>query len=481
MKFFFLLITATIIWLPVQAQSILLDTTFDPGIGPDASVLCVANQDDGKVLVGGFFDQYNNGSPLTLSAVRLNTDGTLDSSFDPDPMEPAGTVYKIIVQSDGKIIFVGAGRFGWPPNSFGAVRLNADGSLDASFDMQGEGFNNSVVDGVLQPDGKLILCGPFTQFNGIQRNGIARLNADGTLDTTFDPLQGFDQSPDVVVLQDDGKILVGGYFNLYNGVTRNHIVRLNADGSLDNAFDPGNQFTDDIRSIAVQPDGRIVVGGNLIENFPFGVIRPRIRRLNADGSIDNSFDPGDGFNSYPYAFHFQSDGKIIVAGDFATFNNTQRKGIARLNADGSLDGSFDPGSGFESIGNPGLSFVNDMTVLDDGKILVVGNYETYDGTPRNRITRLIGDGSTAALENISEQPTTWSVYPSPAQDVIHIEHVEGNKEFEILNASGQVVFTDFTRHAVTAVDISTLPNGLYLLKINGTASNLKSRRFYISR
>lgn len=450
--------------MSANAQTILLDDGFDPGIGPDAGVSCVALQPDGKVFVGGLFDQYNNGSFMSLRAARLNADGSLDESFSPDNGAIGGSISDILIQNDGKILFLGAQRIAFPANNVGVVRTNADGSLDTSFDMQGAGFDGTPNTGVILPDGKIVVAGGFSTFNGIPRNGIARLNADGTLDTSFDPQGGFDQAPEVIVRQPDGKFLVGGYFNAYNGVERNHILRLNADGSLDTSFDPGDELTDDVRAIGLQPDGKLILGGNLIENFPPGVIRPRIIRLNADGSVDSSFDPSDGFNSYPLAFFIQSDGKIVTSGDFTTYNGTTIRGIARLNSDGSLDGSFDPGDGFQSSGNPGLAFVNDMVVQPDGKIIAVGNYETYDGTARNRIARLIGDGGTVAVAKQTAATQTLRVYPNPSQGPITVAGLLPMTELQVVDGYGRAVFAQTINQVQARIDLSHLAAGRYTLQ-----------------
>lgn len=460
-----------------RAQNILLDTSFDPGIGPDAVVRTVALQSDGKVFVGGLFDEFNDNSFISLGAVRLNEDGSLDETFDPDPTAFGGSVTEILIQSDGKILFLGAQPMVFPLYGVGIVRTEADGTLDPSFDMQGVGFDGTPVSGFIQPDGKIVVGGGFSTFNEISRNGIARLNADGSLDASFDPGSGFNSDPEVLVAQPDGKILVGGFFTEYNGVERKRVARLNADGSLDTSFDPGDEFTDDVRSIGVQADGKIVLGGNLIENFPFGVIRPRIIRLNSDGSVDTSFDPGDGFNSYPYAFFFQSDGKIVVAGDFTLYDGDTIRGIARLNAEGSLDSSFDPGDGFQSSSNPGLAFVDDMVVQPDGKMICVGNYETFDGTARNRIARLLGDGGTVSVAETAESGFDFELYPNPCSELLALRGLPSGAFIELFDLSGQRLLTQRNVGPQSVLDLAYLSAGCYLLSVHDALGRVKRRRF----
>ena len=481
MKKYFLSLAALVLINVVGiSQNITLDSSFDPGVGPDGAVLAVAVQSDEKVFIGGLFNKFNGGSNLSLRAVRLNSNGTLDATFSTASSGVLGTVYSILIQNDGKILFVGAQRNAWPANNVGVIRLNQNGSLDSTFNMQGAGFNNSVLNGVLQPDGKLIVCGTFTQFNGNTQNRIARLNSDGTLDATFNPGTGFNMEARALALQADGKILVGGLFESFNGTTRNHIARLNADGSLDTTFDPGNTFTDDIRKIAIQADGKIIVGGSLKENFPIGVIRPRIARLNADGTLDSSFNPGNGFNQQPNAFHIQTDGKIIVAGDFTTYNTDTIKGICRLNTNGGLDTTFNPGTGFQAISNPGLSFVNAMAVQTNGKIVAAGNFDSYNGTGRTRVARLIGIPVQVSLNETTENQSI-AFYPNPANNFLNLEGIPQNSNLKIVDITGKIVFESTLQNYFERIDVSTLNNGIYFIQVTNNGSIIAVEKIIIRR
>jgi uncharacterized delta-60 repeat protein len=461
-------------------QNITLDSSFDPGVGPDGSVLAVAVQNDEKVYIGGLFNKFNGGSNLSLRAVRLNSNGTLDASFSTASSGVLGTVYSILIQNDGKILFVGPQRNAWPANNVGVIRLNQNGSLDSTFNMQGAGFNNTVLHGVLQPDGKLIVCGTFTQFNGSTQNRIARLNSNGTIDTSFNIGTGFNLEARTLALQSDGKILVGGLFKSFNGTTRNHIARLNADGSIDTTFDPGNTFTDDIRKIAIQADGKIIVGGNLKENFPIGVIRPRIARLNSNGTLDSSFNPGNGFNQQPNAFHIQTDGKIIVSGDFTTYNTDTIKGICRLNTDGGLDTTFNPGSGFQAVSNPGLSFVNAMAVQTNGKIVTAGNFDSYNNTGRVRVARLIGLPVQVSI-NENKENQTIVFYPNPANDFLNIEGIPQNSHINIIDFTGKVLFGSTIPNNFERIDVSTLKNGIYFIQVINNGNIIAVDKIIIRR
>src|SRR4029077_9431445 len=164
----------------------------------------------------------------------------------------------------------------------------------------------------------------------------------GQLDTTFVPAPGTNDAVNVVIPQPDGKVIAAGRFTFANSILRNRIARFNFDGSLDTSFDPGTGAAGEITAAVLQPDGRIIVAG------PFtsfnGFTHNGICRLNADGSVDQTFGLGSGINVV-LALALQSDGRIIVGGQFSNVDFTPRFNLARLNTDGSVDLSFDPGSG----------------------------------------------------------------------------------------------------------------------------------------
>ena len=140
------------------------------------------------------------------------------------------------------------------------------GSNDPTFNVVDDGTNRdganyAVLALALQPDGKLLIGGGFTAYNGTPRNHIARLNADGSLDASFNPGSGANFEVHALALQSDGKVLIGGTFTSYNGTPRNRIARLNADGSLDASFNPGTGADTSVRALALQPDGKLLIGG----------------------------------------------------------------------------------------------------------------------------------------------------------------------------------------------------------------------------
>jgi uncharacterized delta-60 repeat protein len=208
-----------------------------------------------------------------------------------------------------------------------------------------------VLDTVVQPDGKIVIAGSFNLVGTTARNRIARLKPNGTVDLSFDAgTVGLNVSDQVrtVVVQPDGKILIGGGFTTVGDVALNNFARLNGDGTVDTAtFSPGTGADNIVFCVAVQPDAKILIGGAF--TAVNGQPRNHIARLNADGTLESeaTFNSGSGANSNVVSIAVQADGKILIGGDFTSVNGQTRNYVARLNADGSLESSatFDPGTG----------------------------------------------------------------------------------------------------------------------------------------
>jgi uncharacterized delta-60 repeat protein len=367
-------------------SGVALDEGFNIGDGVvEGVVFSLVLQSDGKILVGGFFTEFNGNSVNGL--VRLNVDGSRDNGFNiGDGFN--NDIRSIVLQPDGKILV--SGRFtSFDGNSAnGLVRLNTDGSRDTGFDI-GSGIDGGeVISIVLQSDGKILVGGYFNSFDGnYSTNNLVRLNADGSLDTDFDIGDGFNNDVNTIVLQPDGRILVGGRFTSFDGNSANGLVRLNVDGSRDTGFGIGDGFDGDpIFPLVLQSDGKILVGGGFT-SFD-GNTANCLVRLDADGSLDTGFDIGNGFNGFVYTIALQSEGKILVGGEFSTFDgNYSNGGLVRLNTDGSLDTEFGIGSGLD--GPKGIGIPLSIVLQPDGRILVGGFFFSFDGNPANNLMRLI--------------------------------------------------------------------------------------------
>ena len=297
------------------------------------------------------------------------------------------------ISNDTSSIFVGGGFSSYTnPSSLiteahGLIEITPTYYTDQIFD-QGYGFDNGSMTSVIQKDQKIIIGGDFTTYtNGTTYtvNRIIRLNQWGSIDTTFATGGGFNSAVFALALQEDGKILVGGSFDAYDGSSAKYIARLNPDGQLDN-FNLGEfGFDNDtyVSCLAVQPDGKILVGGGFNSYNSNTAIK--IVRLNPDGTYDNTFLTGDGFNGDVKSIVIQKDGKILVGGQFDAFNGDSANYIARLNPDGSNDGT---------IGTTGFNGgVNCITLQRDGKILVGGQFSQYDSNTISNIVRLESSGA----------------------------------------------------------------------------------------
>jgi uncharacterized delta-60 repeat protein len=352
-----------------------LADSFNPNA--DGTVFAMAVQADGKILAGGQFGTIGGQTRSYIARLDATT-GSADS-FDPSAN---GIVFAIAVQTDGKIL---AGGFFFGTNSIGGqtrnriARLDPTTGLADSFDPNANGDVRSIV---IQADGKILAGGFFNGPNSIAgqtRNYMARLETDGRLDQTLLDLGPLSDYIQVIAVQPDGKILIGGRFNTILGVTRNSIARLNVDGSLDLGFNPN--ANNNVTAIAVQPDGKILVGGLFSgTNSIGGQTRDHIARLDGTTGLADSFDPDA--SSAVSSFVVQPEGKILVSGFFTSIGGQTRNYIARLDAVTGLADSFNPNANFPVTG---------IAVQADGKILAAGQFSgpnSIGGATRNFIARL---------------------------------------------------------------------------------------------
>ncbi|HBI01727.1 MAG TPA: T9SS type A sorting domain-containing protein [Flavobacterium sp.] len=369
------------------------------------------------------------------------------------------------------------------------------GTIDPNFAIgtgAGITFTQKRVETIVQqPDGKLLLGGWFSEFNGTESRRIVRLNLDGSVDTSFNVGVGFNgTSPYVnaITLQPDGKILVGGNFSDYKGVTRHRIARLNPDGSLDTSFNPLTGFDSDVNSIALQSDGKIVVGG-IFSKFDWlnqgGINRQAIARLNSDGSLDTSFDSATGFTSTAgqnriHTVIVQPNGKILCGGLFTAYKSVSRILLARLNEDASLDTTFDAGNNFSLIaGFYGEAW--ETVLLPNGQIITAGNFR-HTGANNKAIVKLNSDGS---------------VDTSLALDLSNVTAMTVQSDGKILASAGgpytfrrylengavdtsfpETSFNDWARHCIVQNDGNIVIGGWFsynpsgLMRVVGDTPNL---------
>lgn len=396
-KLFSLLITINVIILlsfNVNAQSPGdNDAGFNVGTGADGQVFITVVQSDGKIIIGGNFTAYN-GTPANGIA-RLNVDGSIDATFNMGT-GAVGWVRTAAIQGDGKII-IGGDISKYNGTAINRIaRLNTDGTLDGTFNpginiLGGSYQTHNIYAVLIQNDGKIIAQGEGGN-NGTSIINVVRLNSDGTSDGTFylgAGAEGYGVTP---ALQGDGKIILGGNFTKYNGTPSNNIARLNTDGTIDGTFNAGTGVNGFVSTVAIQSDDKIIIGGGFT-NYN-GTSINNIARLNTDGSIDGTFNAGTGVDVGAIGavgtIAIQNDGKIIIAGAFQAYNGIARENIASLNADGTLDIAFNPGTGSDS-------YIFTTALQNDGKVIIGGNFTSYNGVGRNRVARIIGHSIIPAI------------------------------------------------------------------------------------
>jgi uncharacterized delta-60 repeat protein len=444
---------------------------------------------DGKILVGGSFNSFVSGVSIGRLA-RLEANGLNDATFNTGGVGfTAGTnfVNDMVRQSDGRV-FLGGSLFAY--NGFdpvnGVLRINTNGMRDQSF--VAHTIAPVVNDNVfvyalaLQPDGKVIVGGSFRRDAMPQNqpltviNRIIRLNSNGTRDDSFATGAGITTGADrttpafvyALAIQSDGRVIVGGDFTNYDGVVARKIIRLNSNGSIDDAFriNIGNGFGDNdkVYAIALQGD-KIVLGGNFT-TFN-GAAANHIIRLNNDGTRDTQFNIGNGFNNPVRDIQLQGD-KIFVGGDFTAFNNTPFNRLVRLNANGTRDETFSMGTGFDNR-------VRTIAVQPDGKIIVGGDFMNFNGVVKNGIVRLASlptittRGTLTAFSTCAGTPSTTQTYTVSGSNLSANISITAPAGFEI-SSNGTSFSNTLTLNAMNG----TVANTTITVRLAANASGAPS-------
>lgn len=349
-------------------------------------------QPDQKIIVTGMFTSYNGTN--CNGAIRLMPDGSLDPTFNTSGVD--GYIYKTLVQPDGKLIIAGyfANCQGNP--AFNICRLTANGDFDPSF-QAGNSITTSsfIFDIEFQSSGKILACGNFQNFNGQSFGGLMRLNSDGSIDNTF--IGGATTFPYyrncLKVLPDDSFYLSGNFLSYTNQLqSPRFLVKANPDGVYDSNFPIGNAFNVDsqtptgygVVSLDVLSDGTLICGGQFDEFG--GVLVKDLVRINPDATLDYSFLPFTGCNNEVLCTAVDQNNRILAGGSFTMYDNQVHGRFIRLNENGTIDPSFNAGTGADDE-------VRSIAVQYDGKIILAGKFKHFNGISRNSIVRLNEDGS----------------------------------------------------------------------------------------
>lgn len=492
-------------------------TTLAPGIRANNLVFCTELQSTGKVIIAGQFFAYNN-IPVNRF-VRLNQNLTLDTTFNMTAATPANISYAVDlkVQNDDKIIVTGYfDQFGGGNGGKSIARLLPNGSFDSTFNNGGTGlgpqpgssvrWGNSIA---IQPDGKILIGGNFYSYNGVVRKGIVRVNSNGSIDTTFKPLElntYYESSVFFVTLQPDGKILLSGVFQLpVPGPVVKHLIRLNSDGSIDNSFTKGdltgtiNHYDISVslsRPLAkpiIQPDGKIIVTGAFTKYN--SITTNNIVRLYSNGNVDSGFYTTTGTDrAINVGILEPSTNKIIIGGEFTLFGSTPIKKMIRLNTNGTLDNTFTIGTGTTDIaissGNIyANNYIKHLIQQPDGKIIVAGKFNTFNGLSATNITRIFGNSGfqtrSLSQEFVSEPEidtnpsyNAITIYPNPSKGIYNIDlsYEKEPTNIAIYNVLGELVYSQLlSPQTQNQIDLTHIPNGYYIASINNNSSSTQQK------
>lgn len=490
------------------------------GVRANNIVSLVDTQGNGKIIIAGYFTAYNN-IPC-LSIARLKTDLTFDmaTSFTvvgPTPSNQLMMDMKVCKNQGAnydKILLVGSFTgFNGGTHGAGIARLNPDGTIDTSFNPYGgvnrgaSGSNEQIRTCYIYPDGssnagKILIGGMFDKYNNTTVNKIARLMRDGTIDPSFtgSASVGFNSTPQRILVQTDGKILIGGYFTGYNGITRNRLARLNDDGSLDTVFAPSGgatsatAFPTFIQDMVLQPDGNIIIGGSF-EKFNL-IVKNNIARVKATGLLDSTFNNGGaGFNntvqnpvtgtyglvrSLVLDSTIPSNLKVFVAGDFTAYNGTVAQPIIRLNC------TTNPGTkdSFKMFGTGTNGEVWALKQQGDGKLIIGGQFTMFDVFSALNITRIAPvngssvQGKTSNDCFISEPEIDISdkehnfilIYPNPSKGIFTFDARNFKNEnfaISIYSTLGKKVYEAVVSFENSLnIDLKHLQKGIYFVSLN---------------
>jgi uncharacterized delta-60 repeat protein len=375
-----------------------LDVSFGSN-GPNSEVRHIAVATNGSVYIAGYFSQVD--SQWRQYLARLTPSGRLDTNYT--PAMPDNIVHCLALQPDGKLLI--GGNFSWvgQHNRNGIARLNQDGTVDTTFT---NFFNyGAVVYSIaILTNGQVLAAGQFTTVDGISRPNLARLNSNGSLDTSWGNSTMANNYVQSLSVQEDGRIVIGGGFTSVLGTTRRQVARLMADGTLDTSFDPGNGAgtSPSVMVVSALKNGQVMVGGTFtVFN---SMSRSRLVRLNDNGSVDTNFN-ANLFGSYVSALNELPDGRLLVGGNFyITHDGQTASGFMRFLTNGVADANFRPGSGI----NFGAA-VNAIAPLADGKTLIGGSFTSWGAQYKPYLVRLAGESATTPIVTIT--PSNASAAP----------------------------------------------------------------------
>jgi uncharacterized delta-60 repeat protein len=348
------------------------------------------------------------GVPVWECGLEAASPGSTDSAFAPGAgltgPSSGGYVDAAVVQPDGRILIAGSFTEVDRQARAYAARLLPSGAVDLSFNAGISGaFSIEAI--ALQPDGKILFGGDFVYVGGYARPEIVRLHPDGHKDESFASTLYLYPRVSAIGVQADGRVVIGGSFGALDGRGWN-LARLLDGGDPDPDFKAVVGPADTgVSAIAVLHDGRILVAGNF--KTINGVPRHGVAQLLSNGALDPSFDPREGANDWVYRLLVEPDGEILVAGYFRTFAGQPRAGVTRLHRDGGLDSTFAPP--LEPVGLAVLALARQW----DGKLILGGTFTSMGGTPVGGVVRVTSAGEPDPVFIVTNAPL--AVYAAAVQ------------------------------------------------------------------
>lgn len=349
---------------------------FSEFLQPDVREI-ISTKSNGFYIVGDIY--FANSNKMIL---KLNSDGTPDLKFDVGGMSELifrggeGNVYSVTEQSDEKVIVVGGFNIFKQSDAIRIVRINPDGTIDKNF-ITGTGFDGRVYSVIALQNGKIIVAGAFRNYNGSPTGSIVMLNSNGVLDNSFNTaINNYNNGWTYTT----NKVLFNQFDNKLYVSSQGRIFRLNLDGTIDLTFKeiPFNPVSG-FHPIAFQSDGKIYISTS---------------RYLSNGNIDESFKLNQGVAGFDAgrvtAIAAQSDGKVLVGGTFVKYNGMSYNGIMRFNNDGTIDNTFNAGSG---LSNSGASFYVSNILIEKSSIIVTGYFRRYNNISKVGLVRLNMDGT----------------------------------------------------------------------------------------
>ena len=396
--------------------------TFQPGVSSQSFSVPiyytpgetnVANRIVNLVLTGGNPLAIGSQFPKAASLTILDNQLVISSAGSVDQTTATGQAFNsyvvsLALQPAGGDVLAGGSFTAFNGYPFDYVaRLNADGFFDTSFLFNLAGANG-IVQQVMsqaplatQTNGDIMIVGNFSQVDQVNRAGVARLNLDGSLDSSFNPGAGADGPVNAIAQQflpaattnqaDLSYYVIAGAFANFDGVPSSGVARLTTTGALDPNFNPGAGVSGSnalVRVLAIDPNNRILLGGDF--TFFNNKAHHHLVRLNVDGSVDSNFLAFDGIasdiNATVRAIQIQPDGRILIGGGFTNVNGGNFNFFARLNEDGTVDPTFNVGVGCDNT-------VLAIALDSQNNVLLGGEFSHASGVTRNGITRLNPDGT----------------------------------------------------------------------------------------